>query len=90
MNNSKLHLNTEGSCKLLQNFETSKKGFQPEMMLQSQPKFDQSSFKLSSSKGNNNLRNNNLSYNLDRSNDYVDVDSNDYFRDQLSSLQKRT
>ena len=80
-----MHLNSEGSCKLLQNFETSKKGFQPEMMLQSQPKFDQSSFKLSSSKGNNNL-----SYNLDRSNDYVDVDSNNYFRDQLSSLQKRT
>ena len=55
---------------------------------QSQPIFGQSSFRLSSSKENNNLRNNNLSYNLNRSNDHVDVDSNKYFGDQLSSLQK--
>ena len=50
--------------------------------------FGQSSFRLSFSKENNNLTNNNLSYNLNRSNDHVDVDSNSYFGDQLSSLQK--
>ena len=54
-----------------------------------QPKFGQSSFRLSSSKESNNLRNNNLSYILNRSNDHVDVDSNSYFRDQLSSLRKK-
>ena len=35
------------------------------------------------------MRNNNLSYNLNRSNDHVDVDSNSYFGDQLSSLRKK-
>ena len=31
----------------------------------------------------------NLSYNLNRSNDHVDVDSNSCFGDQLSSLRKK-
>ena len=35
------------------------------------------------------MRNNNLSYNLNRSNDHVDVDSNSYFGDQLRSLRKK-
>ena len=35
------------------------------------------------------MRNNNLSYNFNRSNDHVDVDSNSYFRHQLSSLRKK-
>ena len=35
------------------------------------------------------MQNNNLSYNLNRSNDHVDVDYNSSFGDQLSSLQKR-
>ena len=35
------------------------------------------------------MRNDNLSYNLNRSNDHIDVDSNSYFEDQLSSLQKK-
>ena len=56
---------------------------------QTQPKFGQSSFTLSCSKENNNLRNNHLSFHLNRSNDHVDVDSNSYFGDQLSSLRKK-
>ena len=91
LNNSKLHLNTKGSGKLLQNFVTFiKKRFSAwNDVTQSHPKFVQSSFRLSSSKENNNLRNNNLSYNLNRSNDHIDINSNSYFGDQLSSLSKK-
>ena len=35
------------------------------------------------------MRNNDLSYNLNSSNDYVDVDSNSYFWNQLSSFRKK-
>ena len=35
------------------------------------------------------MRNNNLSYNLNRSNDHADVDSNSYFGDQLNLLQTK-
>ena len=91
LSNSNLNLNTKGSGKLLQNFVTFiKKTFSTSNdVTRSQPKSGQSSFRLSSSKGNNNLRNNSLSYNLNRSNDHVDVDSNSYFGDQLSSLRKK-